>query len=325
MQIGVHISEIFNCYDTDDESVLKAKAWINEAIYAYRNKQATNENCIYLFERIREKALELRFCPQTPARDELIDQCDDRLKTLRNHIDIERERQLKWQERKMIEQQERKTQDELSNDNFNFTRKELERMSYEKLFAVMKASDVFPTLWTKKDDRGFISVAVNEDRNGNKVWYSQLDDKNRRFGFIVGEGISRLLARQHIKQYSQEFCNSAELVPTEIGDHFDYSVGDKRIEVKCGGSQYTFKYFKEHGVMVDANKEDEANVLYERSFDDYGLFFNMTDAYSTDERVSKNNTEEFDGRLAKRTRIYFNVEDAIVVYDKEGNEYHEKY
>lgn len=87
-QLGSNISQLFTGYYTDDEALLKAKDWVNETIKRFRYRPATLQNCQNLLAYIREKMGEMYRRPWSKARNELIRQCEDRIRTLKNAVEV---------------------------------------------------------------------------------------------------------------------------------------------------------------------------------------------------------------------------------------------
>lgn len=81
-QLGAYISRLFTPYYTDDTALLKSMTWINETIDRFRRKPATYENCRLLKAYINEQMCKIQARPLSPARSELVRQCQGRIATL---------------------------------------------------------------------------------------------------------------------------------------------------------------------------------------------------------------------------------------------------
>ena len=102
-----------------------------------------------------------------------------------------------------------------------------------------------------------------------------------------------------------------------------------RIEIKCREKElYTKEYFEREGILVDLDKQPEAEVLYTQSADGYGFFHNMVEAYETGETVTKKTTAVATDEKERKDVCYFKVSDAIEVlapFESETiNEYNEE-
>lgn len=91
-QLGTYISQLYTPYYTDDQKLIKARDWVNEAIRRFKNKPATPQNCQILKAYVQEKLFDMRKCPVSKAGNELIKRCEDIVRTLQTGIDREAER-----------------------------------------------------------------------------------------------------------------------------------------------------------------------------------------------------------------------------------------
>ena len=81
-QLGAYISRLFTPYYTDDTALLKSMTWVNETIDRFRRKPATYENCRLLKDYINVQMCKMLERPLSPARSELVRQCQGRIDTL---------------------------------------------------------------------------------------------------------------------------------------------------------------------------------------------------------------------------------------------------
>ena len=212
-------------------------------------------------------------------------------------------------------------------------RKQLMQLPYGDLFGFAKENGVINGFdYEVVDD---MCVIVLTDKNGTVSKYKPSD---RQYDFIVNEAISRLSAVPHILRFANERYKPTQkvvwpkrkvsIIPGEMDDPFDFALAGIQeidgelgmamysIEVKCReNDKYTKEYFNKNGVMVDLQKQTKATTLYTQSSDGYGFFFNMEDAVRTGQTITDKTTVGKTGEKVLKDRIYFNVSDAIAVYE----------